>query len=104
MSAGTRSVRPCAARACASTSNQSATSLRPSERAVCAICGYISDASYISEAIAAFRLLSVSPMGSLVAGSPVRSKIVPQAVQFKAQMSHGAARKKIIVGLRSITL
>src|SRR3546814_6228066 len=50
----------------ASVSNQSAISSKPSSRAVRAIPGYMSVYSWVSPAIADFRLELVSPIGILV--------------------------------------
>src|SRR5438876_4839166 len=56
--------------ALASVSSHSASSLKPSPRAVLAIPGYICVYSYVSPATAALRFSSVLPIGSPVAGSP----------------------------------
>src|SRR5690606_3738352 len=64
----------CERSAFASVSNQSAISSKPSSRAVFAMPGYISVYSYVSPAIAAFRLLAVEPIGRPVAGSPTASR------------------------------
>ncbi len=51
-------------------SNQSAISLKPSSRALFAMPGYMSVYSCVSPATEARRLLTVSPIGRSVAGSP----------------------------------
>src|SRR5688572_13923387 len=58
----------------ASVSNQSAISSKPSPRAALAMPGYMSVYSCVSPAIAAFKLLPVSPIGKPVAGSPTASR------------------------------
>src|SRR6185437_3659481 len=60
--------------ALASVSNQSATSSKPSWRAVRAMPGYMSVYSCVSPAIAALRLSPVAPIGLPVAGSPTSSR------------------------------
>src|SRR3970040_2927163 len=60
----------CERSALASVSNQSAISVKPSERAVLAMPGYMSVYSWVSPAIAAFRLSRVLPIGRVVGGAP----------------------------------
>src|SRR5439155_562060 len=56
--------------ALASVSNHSASSAKPSSRAVLAMPGYIWVYSYVSPATADLRFFSVLPIGSSVTGSP----------------------------------
>src|SRR5574337_852791 len=60
----------CERSALARVSNQSATSPKPSSRAVLAMPGYMSVYSWVSPAIAVFRFSRVAPNGKPVAGSP----------------------------------
>src|SRR5690606_32935295 len=64
----------CERSALARVSNQSAISSKPSSRAALAMPGYMSVYSWVSPAIADFRLLTVSPKGRPVAGSPTFSR------------------------------
>src|SRR5215813_5464403 len=72
--------------ALASVSNHSASSAKPSSRAVLAMPGYIWVYSYVSPATADFRFSSVLPMASPVAGSPtsLRKSRCPKACPVSA--------------------